>query len=193
MSCSRCRCDSMRPDLGAHLRRRGRAGRRRRAPRGGAASSATWLSITVSGLLISCERPIATSPSTASWSRRLSSETSFAKPIVPCSVSSLVVEDHAGDRDVELVAVLRDERGREVHDPAGAAVLGAAHGGHHAARLVDRRIELDDVAPDDLERASSRGSRARRRCSTGPCPRRRSRRRCREKPRSVVRGSPCPA
>ena len=63
----------------------------------------------------------------------------------------LVVEDHAGDRDVELVAVLRDERRREVHDPAGAAVLGAAHGGHHAARFVERRVELDHVAPDDLE------------------------------------------
>ena len=48
-------------------------------------SSSTWLRITASGLLISCERPTVTSPSVASLSLRSSSRRSLAKPIVPSS------------------------------------------------------------------------------------------------------------
>src|SRR5262249_44001909 len=63
----------------------------------------------------------------------------------------LLVDDRPGDRDRYQFVILAAQHGLEVRDAPGVLAR-LAHRLHHAARLLERRIDGGDFLPDDLLR-----------------------------------------
>ena len=183
----RCARSRGAPRRGAPSRPRRRA--RRRARTTSRSSSSIWFRITASGLLISCERPIATSPSVASSSLCRISRRSFGEADGAVLFAVLVAQDGARDRDRDLFAALRTGRwcGRSRRCPCRRS-RGSASPPSRASprRGSGRACRRRRRAPRPR---SSRGSSSRRRCSRRRCPCGRSPPRCRWSVRPAARAA----